>query len=348
MQNTSQISYLANSSDAFVAACRDEGYRFVLITETEVERKYAKPLLDAFKSAGLTIDLIVFPAGEASKTREMKAQIEDQLFALGCRRDTCLIALGGGVVSDLVGFIAATFCRGINVIYCPTTLLSMVDAAVGGKTAVNTPAGKNLIGAFKQPNRINIDINTLSTLSDQVFKAGLVESMKHALILDADLFQFMQTQKARILTRDQAVLTELVKRNVEIKLAIVVKDETEQGLREILNYGHTVGHAIERVSDYQISHGAAVAIGLVSEAKLAVKLGILALTDLTTIEALLSDYDIDATLPENLSVDEICDALLFDKKIKQGQLRCVILEAIGRVKSVESGFSKADFKAVLA
>lgn len=292
-----------------------------------------------FKKKKLEIDWLSFPPGDAHKTRETKAQLENELLEKQCGRDTGLIALGGGVVLDLVGFLGATYCRGIPVIYVPTTLLAMVDAAIGGKTGVNTPWGKNLIGAFSQPDSVWIDISVLSTLSDAEYANGLVEVFKHALIDSAALWDDLIRQKHLIQSRDREFLSKLIYQNILIKKKVIEVDEHESGIREILNFGHSIGHAIEKIEEYRISHGEAVAIGLIVESHLSVLCGFLKKSVVDEIEQLLRLYGLPLKTRAFEDLPRFRKALKSDKKSIDQKPRFVLLDAIGRVHQEQSGFA---------
>jgi 3-dehydroquinate synthase len=217
---------------------------------------------------------LTFPPGEPSKTREQWARLTDALLAQGFGRDSGIVALGGGVAGDLAGFVAATYMRGLPYVQVPTSLLAMLDASVGGKTGVDTPEGKNLIGAFHPPAAVLADPRALATLPERDYRSGMAEAVKHGLIADAGYFAWMERDAEALIRRDEAALTRLVRRSVEIKAEVVSGDELEAGRRAILNAGHTVAHALERATDYGLPHGEAVALGLVAECALAEALGV--------------------------------------------------------------------------
>lgn len=298
-----------------------------IITDDNLQRLYVESLVAAFN-----IPCFSIKPGEASKTRETKQAIEDVLLAQGFGRDTVIIAFGGGVVTDLAGFVAATYCRGVPVIYIPTSLLAMVDAAVGGKTAVNTPLGKNMIGAFKQPDAVIIDVSVLKTLPQQEIYAGMSEHIKHALIADADLFVDIAAHIDRLNDLPIDKWQTWVQRSCAIKQAIVLQDFTEQGLRAVLNVGHTVAHALEQVSDYQISHGEAVAIGLQIETEIAVQMGLLDSDEALRIIRVLQAIPFDSAFQfSQKHLPAIMQAMQLDKKAQGGQPNFCLLAEIGRV-----------------
>jgi len=307
-------------------------HRCVVLTDENVGRHYAQPLLEALQSQGLLPQLITVPAGESTKSRQMKAWIEDKLFQSGYGRDTVIIALGGGVITDLAGFVAATYCRGIPVIYIPTSLLAMVDAAIGGKTGINTAYGKNTLGTITHPQAVFIDITLLNTLPETDYNDAFSEIIKHALIYDENYLSLIESTAPRLPQRPSDCLLPLIKRSCEIKSAVVSGDETEQGQRESLNFGHTIGHALERVSDYRLTHGKAVAVGLTVESYLSYQLGLLTLEAFHRIQSLvLTLIDLEGVHLAATELD-IVQSLLYDKKRRQQQCRWVLLSSIGQVK----------------
>lgn len=292
--------------------------RPVVITDTNVEKLMAKPL-----SERLGAELIAFPCGEQYKTRETKAWVEDQLILKGYGRDTCIIAVGGGVVTDLAGFVAATYCRGVALILVPTTLLGIVDAAIGGKTAVNHPKGKNMIGAFYPANETWIDPEVLATLPRTEMQNGLVEMVKHALIHSYEAFQELEGSYSQL--QDYQI-----QQSCDIKAKIVAQDPTENGMRRLLNFGHTIGHALEVESDYNITHGEAVAIGILAECRIAVEMQLMPKEDLERIHTLLRKIGLPLVIPENISHAAILSALRYDKKAREGKPRFALIEGIGK------------------
>lgn len=303
---------------------------FVVVSDSHVSELYAAKVCETLRSQGITVGSVTFPEGEASKTRETKAALEDELFERGLGRDGVIIALGGGVTTDLAGFVAATFMRSIPFIAIPTSLLAMVDASVGGKTGVDHPKGKNLIGAFHHPRAVIADVGALETLPDSELDNGLAEMLKHLLIAGtvAELDAFIEVQP-QIRTRDRALLTELVSRSVSIKAAYVERDARELGARAVLNVGHTIGHAVEQVSRYRWSHGEAVAFGMVAEAAIASQLGELERRDAQRIESAVGALGLPTKLGEGLAIEAIVEATGADKKARAGRVRYSLLRGIG-------------------
>lgn len=303
--------------------------RLVIITDSNLMQTYGLRMQAILHARGLSTELLAFPAGEEHKTRQTKEQLEDELLGRQFGRDTCFLALGGGLVTDLVGFLAATYCRGVPVIYFPTTLLAMIDASMGGKTGVNTPIGKNLIGTFTQPYAVCMDVNTLQSLPDREWRNGIAEMIKHALIADAGLFQQMQKTANLSEFQQRKDLLDLIHQNCAIKKSIVAQDEHEQHIRQLLNFGHTIGHAIETLEQYQIGHGEAVAIGMLVECYIAMRAGHLTEVVLMQVYELLEQYGLPLQTRVFLNKDLFLQTLILDKKSLQTIPRFVLLEEIG-------------------
>lgn len=303
---------------------------YAIITDSNVEKDYGKELLKNLQKENIHSHLIVFPTGEKSKSRKTKEKIEDEMLRLALGRDTCVIAFGGGVVGDVAGFVAATYMRGIPYIQVPTTLLAQVDSSVGGKVAVDTKHAKNPIGAFHHPKKVIIDLNFLKTLPKKELMNGLAELIKHALIKDKDFFHFIEKNVDRLLNRDLIMLKSAVKRSCEIKASIVMQDEKEKGIRRILNYGHTIGHAVESSLNYKISHGNAIAIGMSYAAKLSAKLGFLDEGSMIRQNNLLEYIGLPHKLSHHkLKPRKILEHVQHDKKIVNGKINFVLLSSIG-------------------
>ena len=278
---------------------------------------------------------LTFPAGEPSKTREQWARLTDALLAEGFGRDSGLVALGGGVAGDLAGFVAATYMRGLPYLQAPTSLLAMLDASVGGKTGVDTPEGKNLIGAFHPPAAVLADPRVLVTLSDRDFRGGLAEAVKHGLIADGDYFAWMERDSEALLRRDEAALTRLVRRSVEIKAEVVSGDEREAGRRAILNAGHTVAHALEHATAYALPHGEAVALGLVAECALAERLGVAPEGLGQRVAGLLGRLGLPVRLGAPVAAERVVKAMGTDKKNRGERVRFALPCGLGAMDEGE-------------
>ena len=311
--------------------------KFAIITDTNVEELYAKPICEKLTRVGYGVDMFVFPAGEKSKTRETKAMIEDAMLEKGYRRDCCIIAVGGGVVTDLAGFIAGTYGRGVPFINYATTLLAAADASVGGKTAVDTPLATNLIGLFNQPIKVYIDIAAWETLPQREMRSGMAETIKHACLANADMFEFLEMNMQDIMSYNPFACEYIAEHNCQIKYNVVMKDEKEAGLREVLNLGHTVGRAIETVSDYQLLHGEALSIGLVASSKLSQSLGYMTKEECDRVIALLEKAGLPISIPEYIDRDALVKKLYTDKKVRDGKLRFVLQKGIGDVVEFSDG-----------
>lgn len=290
---------------------------------------------------------LVVPAGEASKTRDRWAELSDALLQRGLGRDSAIVALGGGVIGDLAGFVAATYLRGIPVLQAPTTLLAMLDASVGGKTGVDTPQGKNLIGAFHPPVAVVADPHLLRSLPEREYRAGLAEAVKHGLVADRDYFAWLGDQADQIAAREVGTLTLLVQRSVEIKAAVVADDERETGRRAILNAGHTVAHAVEHASDYTLPHGEAVAVGLVAECRLAEGLGVARAGLAAEVGALLLRLGLPSDLDRRLPRDRVLAAMSRDKKNRSAAVRFALAREVGAMFAGE-GWTVAPPEAAVA
>ena len=282
------------------------------------------------------VDEFVLPPGEAVKTLGSVQRIFDAMLAVPCDRRTTLIALGGGVVGDIAGFAAACYQRGIDFLQVPTTLLAQVDSSVGGKTGVNHPLGKNMIGAFHQPRGVLVDIDTLKTLDRRQLLAGIAEVVKHAAIADAAFFDWLEVNRENLLGLDPEAHGHAIKRCCEIKAAVVSRDEREGGLRAILNFGHTFGHAIETLTGYETwLHGEAVACGMVLAGRLSANLGLVDAGVPDRIERLLLEFGLPAALPEELAADDILACMARDKKAIGNNIRLVLLTSLGRARIVD-------------
>jgi 3-dehydroquinate synthase len=312
-------------------------HHYAVISDSTVAQHYASDLVASLARHGRA-SLHVVPAGEASKSREQWAVLSDALVAAGCGRDTTVVALGGGVVGDLAGFVAATYMRGVPVVQCPTSLLAMIDASVGGKTGVDTAQGKNLIGAFHPPRAVLADVETVRTLPMEHRRAGLAEAIKHGVIADAAYLARLDDALPALLDADAGALMDCVARSVEIKSGIVAADPTEQGLRRILNFGHTLGHALETVSGYRLLHGDAVAIGMVLEARLAERIGVASAGTAAEIEGVLRRAGLPVGRPAALAADAVLEATRRDKKAAGGAVAYALPAGLGAMAGAERGW----------
>lgn len=316
--------------------------RYAIITDSNVKTLYGDQLLEKMLSEGFQVDLISFPVGETSKIRATKEMIEDEMLARGHRRDSCIIALGGGVVTDLAGFVAGTFGRGIPFINYSTSILGAADASVGGKTAVDTPLATNLIGLIYQPKKVYIDLSTWETLSKEQISNGLAETIKHACMADSQFFAFLEENVDQLLQeggigKQPEICQYIAEINCKIKYEVVKKDERETNLRQILNLGHTIGRAIETLSDYTLLHGQAVAIGMAIQVKMGEKLGYITKEQVDRVIALFEKAGLSTQLPNNMTTEEVVQKLYTDKKVRQGKIRFVFQEGIGKIKCYEDG-----------
>jgi len=310
------------------------GRRCAIISDSNVAPKYANAAQAALAQNGFESVLIQVSAGETAKSLKMAQRCYDQLAGHRLERKSFIVALGGGVVGDLAGFVAATYLRGVAFVQVPTTLLAQVDSSVGGKVGVNLRAGKNLVGAFYQPRLVLCDLETLATLPAREFRAGLAEVIKYGIIYDRALFERVERDLPNIVTRDPVVLAGVVARCCEIKAEIVTLDETESGLRAILNFGHTIGHALEAISHYgKYLHGEAIAIGQVAAAKLSARLLRLPQTEVQQIENLFQKSGLPTSLKLSPSRrTKLLGAMKLDKKVIGGEITFVLAKRIGQVE----------------
>ena len=311
--------------------------RYALVADDAVAHLHGESAADSLRGAGMDVELLTFPAGEGSKTRDSWAMLTDALQAHGFGRDAGIVALGGGVTLDLAGFVAATYMRGLRVLNVPTSLLAMVDASVGGKTGVDTPAGKNLLGAFHAPAAVLADVSVLSSLPAAELRSGLAEAVKHGAIADEAYLTAIDAGADRLLEADADALATLVLRSVVIKAEVVAEDPFEGGRRAVLNFGHTIGHAIEHVSGYAVAHGAAVAMGMVAEARIGEARGVTAAGTADALATILARLGLPSALPAGIDGDRIARAALMDKKTRDGVARVVMLERAGAVARAADG-----------
>ena len=306
--------------------------KVLIVSDAFVKTRYMPVVLKSLKDAGLDVSTIEVPVGEESKSLVQFSRIQDSLVEHQLDRGSMLIALGGGVIGDLAGFAAAVYMRGIPYVQIPTTVQAQVDASVGGKTAINHPKGKNLIGAFHQPKLVVIDVDTLKTLPQRDIRAGLIEVIKMGVIRDEPLFERVEENLEAILNLDDTTLIEIISQACVNKAEIVAKDEKESGLRMVLNYGHTFGHALEAMTHYnRYRHGEAVSIGMNCAAQLATNLRMFSETDFQRQRALLKRAKLPITFPTDLTPEALCDAMYLDKKTLGGKLRLILPTRIGEV-----------------
>ena len=318
-----------------------------IVTNTTVAPLYLQTLAQPLRDAGVSVIEIILPDGEAYKNSETLNTIYDALLQNRCERSTTLIALGGGVIGDLTGYAAATYLRGVPFIQIPTTLLSQVDSSVGGKTGINHPLGKNMVGAFYQPKLVLADINTLQTLPQRELSAGIAEVIKYGLIRDADFFDWLEINMSKLMALDEAVTGYAVYRSCQNKAQVVAADEHETGERALLNLGHTFGHAIENAMGYGVwLHGEAVAAGTMLAAELSKRLGWLQASELARIEAIFKAAKLPITAPA-LGVDKYIDLMGMDKKVQDGKIRLVLQQGIGKAV-ITSDYDADKLKATLS
>ncbi len=301
-----------------------------VVTNQVVAPLYLPRVKKALEAAGARVAQVVLEDGEHSKRWTSLERVFDALLAARCGRDTLIVALGGGVIGDLAGFAAAIYQRGVALLQVPTTLLAQVDSSVGGKTAINHVQGKNMLGAFHQPRAVITDVATLDTLPERELRAGLAEVIKHALALDLPFVEWLEKSIDSLLARERSALVYAVRRCCELKAGVVAADERESGVRSLLNFGHTFGHAIEAGTGYGAwLHGEAIAAGMVMAAELSARAGLLAAADVHRVRSLLSRAGLTVTGPA-LGTERLLELMALDKKVARGRTRFVLLEAIGR------------------
>lgn len=331
---------------AFIASRRATSHAAV-ITDENVREPHAAGVLESLRLANIRAEMRVLPSGESTKSVSRAEELWQWLLDIGADRKSVVVAVGGGVIGDLAGFVAATFARGLDFVQVPTTLLAHVDSSVGGKVAINLPGAKNMVGAFWQPRGVLIDTAVLETLPAREFRAGLGEVVKYGVILDAEFFDYLEKHVREIEARDPAVLRNLILRSCQLKANIVAADEREEtGLRSVLNYGHTFCHAIEALTGYdQFLHGEAVSIGMVCASCLAERLGRIGHEITRRQVDLLSALGLPVTMPE-LDSQEFVAAMQRDKKVEHGKLRFVLPNRMGHVELV-GGVSSDDVLSAL-
>jgi len=303
--------------------------RLFIVTDSNVEDLIGIDLLNILEDADFEATLISFPAGEESKHMETVIGLARRLVQLGADRRSLILALGGGVTGDIAGFLASIYMRGIPFIQLPTTLLAQVDSSVGGKTGVDLPEGKNLIGTFAQPLAVFADIGVLASLPGSEVRNGLAEIVKYGMIADPELFKFLEEKWWDVVNLEPETTSFLVRRSCEIKADVVSRDEREGGLRRILNFGHTIGHAVEAVSGYSIPHGEAVAIGMVAVSKISVARGLMAQEDLARLKGVLEQFRLPVEIPGSMDRQSIMEHMKRDKKVQDGRIHFVLTRGIG-------------------
>lgn len=306
------------------------GEKAVIISNETVAPLYADRLSDSIRQF-VRVEQILLPDGEIYKDLTTVSKVFDQLLSIPCDRKTTLLALGGGVVGDITGFVAACYQRGIPYIHVPTTMLAQVDSSIGGKTGVNHPLGKNMIGAIYQPKCVIADVNTLNSLPDREFRAGLAEVIKYGLIRDRAFFTWLEENVNALLNREQDALIHAIEKSCANKAEVVELDERESGIRALLNFGHTFGHAIENKLGYKgWLHGEAVAAGMVIAAEFSKRLGLIDAEQRTRVEKIIRSYGLPVAPPNGMTEDEFMSAMAIDKKVDAGKIRFIVLEQIGK------------------
>lgn len=303
--------------------------KLVIITDPTVKGLFGNALSQNLTGEGFKVAILEVPEGEEQKSLETAGRLYDELSNFHAERTTPILALGGGVIGDLSGFVAATYMRGVPLVQIPTTLLAQVDSSIGGKVAVDHGRVKNKIGAFYQPSLVISDITTLKSLTTTELSQGLAEVIKYAAIRDKGFFAYLERNLEQIKSLDERLLEEIVLRSANIKAEIVEKDEKDLGLRHILNYGHTVGHAIETVSDFKVGHGGAVALGMLAAGRISNKMDILSQDELTRLERVIQRAGLPTKMP-GLEVKRLVQAMEFDKKIFEGKISFILLRSLGK------------------
>jgi 3-dehydroquinate synthase len=316
--------------------CYKDDSHSVIITDTNVDDLYSEAVAERLVEAGSEVDILAVEAGEASKSADVAAELWEQMLEQGTDRKSVVVAVGGGVVGDLAGFVAATFARGLRFVQVPTTLLAQVDSSVGGKVGINLAGGKNMVGAFWQPSGVVIDVDTLDTLPEREYRAGLAEVVKYGVIQDEEFFAFLETSVALISGRDRPTLMHIIERCCRLKADVVEQDEREEtGVRAILNYGHTFGHALETATGYeQLLHGEGVAIGMLCAARLAQRLGRVDAAFTQRLRDLLTALKLPLSVPD-VDHEELIELMYRDKKVDRGKLRFVLPSRMGHVECVK-------------
>lgn len=307
--------------------------RIAIISNPAVFSIYGNIAVNSLRNSGFDVKVVTIPDGEEYKDFLWAHYIYGELLGHRLDRKSALIAIGGGVIGDITGFVASTYMRGISFVQVPTTLLAQVDSSVGGKTGINHPLGKNMIGTFFQPRIVWADTDTLKTLPRKEFLSGLAEIIKYGVIWDEELFSFLEHNREKVMELDRDALKYLIRRSCEIKAEVVSKDETESGLRAILNYGHTIGHAIETATGYtKYLHGEAIAMGMHAEARLSSLLGVMESRDVRRIASLISSYGLPIETPQDIGTDRMFSLMQIDKKAVAGKMKFILPDKIGSVR----------------
>ena len=325
---------------------RPMGHHLGIVTDRHVTGRWGRRLHDLLVDAGVRTDMMVIRPGEASKKWGTLPRIFGWLVKQGFDRKSCLMALGGGVVGDVTGFVASVYMRSIPYIQVPTTLLAQVDSSIGGKNGVDLPHGKNLIGTVYQPERVYIDPSVLESLPHPEFQYGLAEVIKSAVIRDGEFFQFLERRHNAVVTRDPKTLEEIISRCCRIKTEVVMADEHDRGIRRVLNFGHTVGHAIETLSEYSIPHGMAVSMGMAAETALSTREGHLVSQDRARILEVLEQYGLPTQIPRHCDPDAMLAVMGVDKKNEDGRVAVILPTSIGTA-IVKEGVPRASFREAL-
>lgn len=319
---------------------RKFGFKHAIITDTNVRPLYAERLARFMKDAGIETHVFDFPAGEENKKMSTVDSLADKMDSAGFGRDSVVVGVGGGVVTDLSGLLASLYARGIPCVLYPTSTAAQADAAIGGKTGVNTSKAKNRLGKIQQPKRIYNDVATLDTLSDRSYREGIAEWVKHGIIRNAHFFGFLECYYDKILEKNKEKLVYAAIENARIKGEVVESDPEEKDLRQILNYGHTIGHVLEQKSRYSLlMHGEAVSIGMQVEARIAIEMGHFSKEELERQEALLRKFGLPTKIPKDIPIDDIVGATVLDKKARQGVARYAIPERIGKMWEFEGKYA---------
>ncbi|MCC6484109.1 MAG: 3-dehydroquinate synthase [Armatimonadetes bacterium] len=332
---TIEPGLLSRVGDVLAATVRQK--RLAVVTQKRVWQMWGNELQSSLSRSGLECSVIQTPNGESAKSLTWVRHLYSEFARAGIDRSSTVAAFGGGAVGDLAGFAAASWLRGVDFVQIPTTLLAQVDASVGGKVGVNLPIGKNLVGAFWQPRAVLIDSNVLETLPKRDRRSGLAEVIKYGIILDKEFFDYVKSHRGKLLSREPSAIVEAIKRSCELKAYVVTNDERESGLRAILNYGHTIGHAVEAAGKYSgIKHGEAVSIGMVQASRLSVMVGMLSDSECQEIRSVLASFGLPVEVPAELDRDTMLKSIALDKKSKGGRVRFVLARGIGQVELSEA------------